>query len=57
MKYSCYKCGKRIRQKHFTADDGRILCYECRKKEKAKPADTTNFKSALGRRMDENTTA
>jgi len=33
--YSCYECKKPVRQKHFTSEDGRILCYKCRIKEKA----------------------
>ena len=38
MRYSCHNCGKMLRKNHFVAEDGRILCYKCRKKEKAKPA-------------------
>ena len=48
IRYGCSTCQKAVRKKHFTAEDGRILCYECRKKEKAKPADKESFRSALG---------
>jgi hypothetical protein len=44
----CHACHKKLHYtKHFTSEDGRILCYKCRTKEKAKPA-TKAFKSALG---------
>lgn len=46
--YCCHSCKKKVRQKHFTAEDGRILCYKCRTKEKAVPANDTKFKSTLG---------
>jgi recombinational DNA repair protein (RecF pathway) len=45
---SCYVCKKKLHQKHFTAEDGRILCYKCRTKEKAMPANNRSFKSVLG---------
>ena len=45
---SCNTCGGKVHStKHFTSEDGRILCYICRVKEKAKPA-TDGFVSALG---------
>lgn len=45
----CYKCKKTVHSvKHFTAEDGRILCYKCRIKEKAKPANTKAFVSVIG---------
>ena len=46
MKYSCCECKKAVHQKHFTSEDGRILCYKCRIKEKARPWK----ESVLGRR-------
>jgi len=45
----CYICKRIVHSiKHFTAEDGRILCYKCRTKEKAKPANLSSFKSELG---------
>jgi DNA-directed RNA polymerase subunit RPC12/RpoP len=35
--YICATCKKYVRKKHFTAIDGRILCYKCRIKEKVLP--------------------
>lgn len=29
LKYACNKCKKEVGKKHFTAEDGRILCNEC----------------------------
>ena len=48
LKCGCHTCKKILHYtKHFTADDGRILCYKCRTKEKAKPA-IGSFTSVLG---------
>jgi hypothetical protein len=46
--YCCNTCKIPVRKKHFTSEDGRILCYKCRIKEKAKPANSNSFKSDLG---------
>lgn len=47
--YCCNECKKKVHSiKHFTAEDGRILCYKCRTKEKAKPANFNSFKSTIG---------
>lgn len=51
--YCCHSCKKKVRQKHFTAEDGRILCYKCRTKEKAVPADNNSFKSELGNEKED----
>lgn len=46
---SCNTCGKSVHStKHFIADDGRILCYKCRKKEKARPMNSKHIVSPLG---------
>ena len=46
---SCHTCHMPVRpEKHFTSEDGRILCYKCRRKEKVRPANTNTFVSALG---------
>jgi hypothetical protein len=51
--YYCYVCEKPVRRvKHFTAEDGRVLCYKCRVKEKAKPANSKGFVSAIGIKKD-----
>lgn len=50
---SCNTCKKKVPStKHFTSVDGRILCYRCRTKEKAKPA-VNGFVSALGVKVGE----
>ena len=42
---SCYNCKRPVRPiKHFVAQDGRILCHKCRKKEKAIPDKTSAIK-------------
>jgi hypothetical protein len=53
MKVCCSTCHKILHSiKHFTTEDGRILCYKCRIKEKAKPANKS-FVSALGIKKEE----
>ena len=50
---SCNTCGGKVHiTKHFTSEDGHILCSRCRTKEKAKPA-VNEFISALGVKVGE----